>query len=83
EMGLTKDAIGRRIAKGAKVFVSDLNARGKQDVGELLTQYIELLEKDEQLEEAINLKALLDNPEEHFVQISPVKEQADPSVSTE
>jgi glutamate synthase (NADPH/NADH) large chain len=83
EMGLTKDAIGRRIAKGAKVFVSELNNRGKQDIQELLNQYIELLEKDGQKEEATNLKALLDNPEEHFVQISPVKEQADPSVSTE
>jgi glutamate synthase (NADPH/NADH) large chain len=83
EMGLTKEAIGRRIAKGAKVNVSELNARGKQDVVELLNQYIELLEKDGQVEEATNLKALLDNTEEHFIQISPVKEQADPSVSTE
>lgn len=83
EMGLTKDAIGRRIAKGAKVNVTALNVRGKQDVEELLTQYIELLEKDGQVDEAANLKALLENPEENFIQISPVKEQADPSVSTE
>jgi glutamate synthase (NADPH/NADH) large chain len=82
-MGLTKDAIQRRIAKGAKVSVSDLNAHGKQDVQELLGQYVELLEKDGQTEEANLLKSLLENPEEHFVQISPVKEQADPSVSTE
>jgi glutamate synthase (NADPH/NADH) large chain len=83
EMGLTKEAIERRIAKGAKVNVTALNARGKQDVEELLTQYIELLVKDGQVDEAANLKALLDNPEENFIQISPVKEQADPSVSTE
>ena len=83
EMGLTKEAIQRRIAKGAKVSVSDLNAHGKQDIQELLGQYIALLEKDGQVEEATLLKSLLDNPEEHFVQISPVKEQADPSVSTE
>ncbi|MCQ6281183.1 glutamate synthase-related protein [Bacillus sp. EB600] len=83
EMGLTKDAIQRRIAKGAKVSISDLNAHGKQDIKELLGQYIALLEKDGQVAEATLLKALLENPEEHFVQITPVKEQADPSVSTE
>ncbi len=83
EMGLTKEAIQRRIAKGAKVFVSDLNAKGKQDVQELLSQYIELLQKDGQPDEVNQLQALLQNPEEHFVQILPVKEQADPSVSTE
>lgn len=83
EMGLTKEAIGRRMAKGAKVFVSDLDNKGKQDVQELLGKYITLLENDGQIEEADLLKTLLQNPEEHFVQISPVKEQADPSVSTE
>ena len=83
EMGLTKEAIGRRMAKGAKVFVSNLDNKGKQDVQELLGKYITLLENDGQIEEAHLLKTLLQNPEEHFVQISPVKEQADPSVSTE
>ena len=83
EMGLTKEAIKRRIAKGAKVFVSDLQEKGKQDINELLGQYIELLEKDGQLSEAAMLKELLANLEQHFVQILPVKEQADPSVSTE
>lgn len=83
EMGLTKEAIQRRIAKGAKVFVSDLTKKGKQDVEELLGKYIAVLEQDGQLDEANSLKTLLDNLEEYFVQISPVKEQADPSVSTE
>lgn len=83
EMGLTKEAIQRRIAKGAKVFISDLNEKGKQDVQELLGKYIALLEKDGQFDEANLLKVLLDKPDEHFVQILPVKEQADPSVSTE
>ncbi len=83
EMGLTKEAIQRRIAKGAKVYLQDLTVKGKQDVQELLGKYIALLEEDGQLDEANTLKALLDNLEENFVQISPVKEQADPSVSTE
>lgn len=83
EMGLTKEAIQRRIAKGAKVFLSDLTNKGKADVQELLGKYIAVLEQDGQLDEAASLKPLLENPEENFVQISPVKEQADPSVSTE
>lgn len=83
EMGLTKEATQRRIAKGAKVAVNDLNENGKQDVQELLGKYISLLEKDGQLDEANDLKTLLTNPEDHFVEILPVKEQADPSVSTE
>jgi glutamate synthase (NADPH) large chain len=83
EMGLTKEAIKRRMAKGAKVFVSDLNEKGKKDVSELLGKYIELLESDRQESEATLLKGLLPNLEDHFVQVLPEKEQADPSVSTE
>ncbi|MEH7075212.1 glutamate synthase-related protein [Neobacillus drentensis] len=83
EMRLTKEAIQRRIAKGAKVSVVDLNEKGKQDINELLSQYTDLLEQNGQAEEANQLRALLTNVEDHFVQVLPVKEQADPSVSTE
>ncbi|MBV7506439.1 glutamate synthase [Bacillus sp. sid0103] len=83
EMRLTKEAIQRRIAKGAKVSVTDLNEKGKQDINELLTKYTDLLEQNGQAEEAQQLRELLTNVENHFVQVIPVKEQADPSVSTE
>ncbi|WP_248735961.1 glutamate synthase-related protein [Neobacillus rhizosphaerae] len=83
EMGLTKEAIKRRIAKGAKVSVADINEKGKQDINELLGKYTNLLEENGQGEEANQLRALLAAPEHHFVQVLPVKEQADPSVSTE
>ncbi|MDR6124780.1 glutamate synthase domain-containing protein 2/glutamate synthase domain-containing protein 3 [Bacillus sp. SLBN-46] len=83
ELGLTKEAIKRRIAKGAKVSVADLNEKGKQDINELLGKYTDLLEQNGQADEANQLRSLLTNPENHFVQILPVKEQADPSVSTE
>ncbi|MCQ6277230.1 glutamate synthase [Bacillus sp. V3B] len=83
EMGLTKEAITRRIAKGAKVSVTSLSEKGIADIEELLGQYIAMLVKQEQQEEASSLSTLLENPEEHFIQIVPVKEQADPSVSTE
>ncbi|RAK15540.1 glutamate synthase (NADPH/NADH) large chain [Anoxybacillus vitaminiphilus] len=83
EMGLTKAALERRIAKGAKVSIEKLSEKGKADVQELLSKYIELLIEHEQYEEAESLKPLLEKPEEHFFQVIPIKEQADPSVSTE
>ncbi|MBM4765087.1 glutamate synthase-related protein [Bacillus sp. B15-48] len=83
EMGLTKEAIKRRIAKGAKVTIDTLTENGKCDVQELLSRYIELLKQNGQNSEASELTTLLVNPEQHFLQIVPVKEQADPSVSTE
>jgi glutamate synthase (NADPH) large chain len=83
EVGLTKEKIQKRIAKGAKVSVTNLTENGKKDVTELLSKYIELLVTDGQVEEANQLHNLLENLEAHFIQILPVKEQADPSVSTE
>lgn len=83
EMGLTKEAISRRMAIGAKVSIQALNKQGMADINELLTQYISLLKEHDQVTEASQLEALLQNPGEHFVQIVPIKEQADPSISTE
>lgn len=83
EMGLTKEALQRRIAKGAKISITNLSEEGKQDIKELLGQYVALLQEQGQVEEANQLAELLKQPEQHFVQAIPVKEQADPSVSTE
>lgn len=83
EMGLTKAALERRIAKGAQVRLESLNERGKADVQELLSKYIELLKEHDQHEEAQSLQPLLEKPEDHFFQVIPTKEQADPSISTE
>ncbi|MCL6573016.1 MAG: glutamate synthase, partial [Bacillus sp. (in: Bacteria)] len=83
EIGLTKEAIKRRIAIGAKVSITELTNNGKQDIHELLSKYSTILEQNGQVEEANKLRILLTTPENHFVQILPVREQADPSVSTE
>jgi glutamate synthase (NADPH) large chain len=83
EIGLTTNVLKSRIAKGAKVSVMNLSAKGLSDVEELLSKYIQLLTKNGQIEEVNLLKPLLDNLEDHFMQVVPVKEQADPSVSTE
>ncbi|WP_442598934.1 glutamate synthase-related protein [Neobacillus sp. D3-1R] len=83
EMGFTLDVMKKRIAKGAKVSITPLSVKGIADVEELLTKYIHILVESGQMEEASPLQSLLEHIDEHFVQIIPVKEQADPSVSTE
>ncbi|WP_071458759.1 glutamate synthase-related protein [Bacillus massilinigeriensis] len=83
EMGLSKEALQRRIAKGAHVALEPLSQKGIGDVTELLMSYIKKLKTSGQEEEASSLNALLQKPQEHFLQVVPVKEQADPSVSTE
>jgi glutamate synthase (NADPH) large chain len=83
EMGLTIDVLKSRIAKGAKVSVTKLSAKGLTDVAELLNTYIQLLSGNGQTGEAEKLGKLLADLDKHFLQVVPVKEQADPSVSTE
>lgn len=83
EMGLTLDVLKKRVAKGAKVSVTKLSSKGVADVEELLSKYMELLTTNGQNEEASEIKRLLANVDENFYQVVPVKEQADPSVSTE
>lgn len=83
EMGLTEAAIQRRIAKGARVSLTKLSEKGKEDISELINQYADILAAHGQSEEVAELAKLLQNPENSFLQIIPVKEQADPSVSTE
>jgi glutamate synthase (NADPH) large chain len=65
------------------VTITPLSDQGKADINELLGQYIRMLAEQGQTEEATSLGILLEDLEHHFVQIIPVKEQADPSVSTE
>lgn len=83
EMGLTEAAILRRIAKGANVTLTMLSNKGKEDIAELLGQYKEILTAHGQIIESAYIAKLLEKPETHFLQIIPVKEQTDPSLSTE
>ncbi|MEH6948848.1 glutamate synthase-related protein [Bacillus sp. JJ634] len=83
EAGLTKETLKRRIAKGAKVSIDPLNDEGVKAIEELLGNYVTLLKEQGQRGEAASLKVLLQEPKKHFIQVVPVKEQADPSVSTE
>ena len=83
QAGLTKEALQRRIANGAKVSIESLSEQGIQDIQELLGKYVSLLKEQGQIDEATSLQEMLQEPSDHFVQVVPVKEQADPSVSTE
>ncbi|MBO8164647.1 MAG: glutamate synthase [Brevibacillus sp.] len=83
ELGFDKEALRRRIAKGAKVSLLNLDEKGIADVRELLNAYKAELLATEQYETAGRIQKLIDDPAAHFIMISPTKEQADPSVSTE
>ncbi|WP_184665479.1 glutamate synthase-related protein [Texcoconibacillus texcoconensis] len=83
EFGLTREALHNRIAKGANVELTSLTNQGIDDVQELLSTYHDQLRNQQQHEEAEKIEQLLQDPEEHFLQVTPVKQQADPSVSTE
>lgn len=83
EMGFDKAALERRIAKGAKVFLYSLDKQGIQDVQELLGAYVQELLATAQYETAGRVQAWSDDAASQFIMISPKKEQADPSVSTE
>lgn len=70
DMRLTRDAIQRRLAKGAMVTVMELDERGIADVRDLLGYYIQTLEQNNQTEAVAHLHALLARPADHFVRIA-------------
>lgn len=83
EMGLDEAAIKRRIAKGAKVYVARIGAKGKKDLQELLGKYHQILLDAGQSDAAADVMGLMFECERHFVSIIPVTQQADPTISTE
>jgi len=83
EWGLDRAALERRLGKGAKVALRDLDDRGRADVQELLSLYALELDRSEQPEEAARIRAIAAAPAAHFLMSEPEREQTDPSVSTE
>lgn len=71
EMGLTVDAIRRRIAEGSVVDIYQLDEQGITDVRHLLNRYIQTLEVNNQAEAAQHLYSLLKRPHEHFAMLRP------------
>ncbi len=71
EMGLTVEAIRRRIAAGSTVEIYQLDEQGIEDIRAMLKRYIQTLEVNSQPEAAQNLYALLPQPQEHFAMLKP------------
>ncbi|MFC5775045.1 hypothetical protein ACFPT3_14175 [Ectobacillus antri] len=83
EMGLTKEALTRRIAKGANVTLQAVSSTGVADITELLLHYAHVLRLSNQEDEAQYVTDLLLDISGNFLEVIPTKEQADPAVSTE
>jgi glutamate synthase (NADPH/NADH) large chain len=83
DWNLTREALVRRRGKGAKVTLEDVDAEGVLDVQELLGHYCGELRGTGQDDEAERVAAIAADPERHFVMCVPLKEQTDPSISTE
>ncbi len=70
EMNLTIDALRRRIAPGSTVDIMPLDEKGADDIHELLSKYIQVLELNNQAAAAQPLYTLLKRPQSHFVKIT-------------
>jgi len=71
EHNFTKDSIKRRLARGANVTISAVDEKGINDINELLTNYIDILKKTYQYDEASEVESILANLRERFVMIEP------------
>jgi glutamate synthase (NADPH/NADH) large chain len=81
--GIDRGAIERRLGRGAKVELKDLDAEGLIDIDDLLNGYAEELRATGQNEEADRVLDLAADATSNFLMIVPLKVQADPSISTE
>ncbi|MCA1668049.1 MAG: hypothetical protein LC793_11785 [Thermomicrobia bacterium] len=82
-MGLDRAAIGRRMAKGAKITMADLTEGDAHALTDLLTRYAERLTASGQGEAADRVYGMLANPMRDFIKVLPESQQVDPSISTE
>ncbi len=81
--GIDRAAIERRLGKGAKVELKDLDAEALIDIDDLLGGYAKELRATDQNEEADRVLNLAADATSNFLMIVPLKVQADPSISTE
>ncbi|MBS1846330.1 MAG: alpha-hydroxy-acid oxidizing protein, partial [Actinobacteria bacterium] len=81
--GIDPEAIERRLGRGAKVELKDLDPEALFDIEELLSGYAEELRDTGQGEEAQRMLDLAEDATSNFLMVIPRKVQADPSISTE
>ncbi len=71
DLGFDKNAIKRRLARGANVSIEPLTDEGLKDIEELLGKYIKELEISYQHDEAQKVREILANAKKRFVMIVP------------
>ncbi len=71
DLGFNREALKRRLARGANVSIENISKDGLQDLRELLGKYIEELEKGFQKEEADAIHAILKKAAKRFIAINP------------
>ncbi|HET7177404.1 MAG TPA: glutamate synthase-related protein [Solirubrobacterales bacterium] len=81
--GIERTAIERRLGRGAKVELKEIDTEGLLDIEELLSHYAEELRATGQDEEAERIVGLAADAAANFLMIVPHRVQADPSISTE
>ncbi|MGD9697017.1 MAG: glutamate synthase-related protein [Thermoleophilia bacterium] len=83
DWNLDEAAVRRRLSKAAKVSLAAPEEVDIATIQELLGAYQAALASSGQDETAAGLQPLIDDPEQHFIAINPVTQQADPNISTE
>jgi glutamate synthase (NADPH/NADH) large chain len=74
EMGLDENALKRRLAKGAEVYIEPVSGpEDEKNLRELLSRYISVLSAHEQKEEAEEIRRLLHVWQTSFVKVVPRK----------
>ncbi|HEX3041841.1 MAG TPA: glutamate synthase-related protein, partial [Solirubrobacterales bacterium] len=81
--GIDRSAIERRLGRGAKVELKDLDVEALIDIDDLINGYAGELRATDQNEEADRVLDLAADATSNFLMIVPFKVQADPSISTE
>jgi glutamate synthase (NADPH/NADH) large chain len=83
QMGLDREAIRRRIARGAQVRLLDATAEDEGSLHFLLTTYAAELARSNQPEEAGQVGGLLRNWQTAFLKVQPAGQVVDQSISAE
>jgi glutamate synthase (NADPH) large chain len=83
QMGLDRDAIRRRIARGAQVRLLDVADGDEVNLRELLTAYAGELERNNQPQEASYVAGLLRDWRTAFAKVQPASQALDQAISTE
>jgi glutamate synthase (NADPH) large chain len=83
QMGLDREAIRRRIARGAQVRLLDVTEIDEVNLRELLTAYAGELARSNQPAEAGDAAGLLRNWRTAFIKVQPASQIVDQAISTE